>query len=158
MDVFLMLAMSVLAIAYIVGCAVKFRIPESASETYYLLGASGWIFQLVMFITGVCLLPVWLSLSKAEYQCFVFLACSSLCFVSLAPAFRLEIQGKVHYSAAAICCVSVFAWQMLEGLCDVMLWFVCIGGMLTLTNRSKWCWWLECAAIGSLFASLWIAC
>lgn len=151
----ILLFLTILISVYLLGCIIKFGIPNSLSETYYLLGKCGWIFQVLMLGIGGFLLPVWLSLSEETYQFLVFLACASLCFVASAPCFKLELQGKVHYSAAAICCVSVFAWQILEGLWDVMLWFVWIGGMLTLINRSKWCWWLECAAIGSLFANLW---
>lgn len=155
LNLVLLSAISFLISSYILGCIIKFGIPNSLSETYYSLGKYGWIFQLVMLIVGVVLQLLWFPLSKEEHEFLVFLACASLCFVASAPAFRIEIQGKVHYSAAAVCCISVFSWQILEGLWDVMLWFVWVGGMITLMNRSKWCWWLECAAIGSLFANLW---
>ena len=147
--------LTILISAYLIGCIIKFGIPNSLSETYYSLGKYGWIFQVVMMLVVVVLQLLWFTLSKEEHECLVFLACASLCFVASAPAFRFDIQGNVHYSAAMVCCVSVFSWQILEELWDVMLWFVWIGGMLTLVNRSKWCWWLECAAIGSLFANLW---
>lgn len=146
---------SAITIAYIIGCIINYGIPESLSATYYSLGKYGWMFQLCLFLIGVLLLPVWLSLSEESHQYLVFLACASLCFVASAPCFNLELQGKVHYSAAIVCCISVFSWQILEGLWDVTLWFVWIGVMLTLMNRSKWCWWLECAAVGSLLANLW---
>lgn len=152
---FILLVLTLLISAYLIGCTIKFGVPNSLSETYYSLGRYGWIFQTCIFLIGVTLLPVWLPLSEESHQSLVFLACASLCFVASAPAFRIELQGKVHYSAAVVCCVSVFAWQILEGLWDVTLWFVWIGGMLTLINCGKWCWWLECAAIGSLFANFW---
>ena len=155
MGVLVLSAVTVIVAAYTVGCAVRFGVPESFSRTYYDLGEDGWIFQLFMFGVAIGLLPLWLAVSGEELQCLVFLACSSLMFVAAAPEFRVELQGKVHYTAAAVCCVSVFAWQILEGMWDVVLWFVWMGGMLTLKNRSKWCWWLECAAVGSLLANLW---
>lgn len=151
----MLLALIILISVYLLGCIIKFGIPESLSETYYSLGKRGWIFQALMLGIGGSLLPVWLSVAEEPYQFLVFLSCASLCFVASAPCFKLELQGRVHYSAAIVCCISVFTWQILEELWDVTLWFVWIGGMLTLINRSKWCWWLECAAIGSLFANLW---
>jgi hypothetical protein len=151
----MLLALIILISVYLLGCIIKFGIPESLSATYYSLGKDGWIFQVLMLVIGGFLLPVWLSAADESYQFFAFLACASICFVAVTPCFKLELQGRVHYSAAIVCCISVFTWQILEGLWDVMLWFVWVGGMLTLTNRSKWCWWLECAAIGSLFANLW---
>lgn len=155
MNIFLLILSTAMAVGYIIGCIARLGVLDSLSATYYSLGKYGWIFQSCIFLIGLLLLPVWLSLSKESFQFLVFLSCASLCFVASAPCFKLELQGRVHYSAAIVCCISVFSWQILEGLWDVMLWFVWIGGMLTLTNRNKWCWWLECAAIGSLFANLW---
>lgn len=155
MNIFLLILSSAMAVGYVFGCSAQFGILDSISATYYSLGKYGWIFQACIFLIGILLLPVWLSLSKEPYQYFVFLSCASLCFVAFTPCFKQELQGKIHYSAAIVCCVSVFLWQILEDLWDVTLWFVWIGGMLTLMNRSKWCWWLECAAIGSLLANLW---
>lgn len=155
MGVLALSAVTVIVAAYTVGCAARFGIPESFSRTYYDLGDDGWVFQLFMFGVAMGLLPLWLAVCGEGLQCLVFLACSSLMFVAAAPEFRVELQGRVHYTAAAVCCVSVFAWQILDGMWDVVLWFVWMGGMLTLKDRSKWCWWLECAAVGSLLTNLW---
>lgn len=151
----ILLSLTILISVYILGCAVKLGIPESLSETYYSLGKHGWVFQTLVFLIGALLLPAWLFLSENSHQFLVFLSCASLCFVAFTPCFKQELQGKVHYSAAIVCCISVFTWQILEELWGATLWFVWIGGMLTLINRSKWCWWLEISAIGSLFVNLW---
>lgn len=147
---------SAVALAYL-GISIKVSggIPVSLSDTYYKLGNRRWLFQLVMVSIAVMLYPVWISVSSEELMGLVFASCASLLFVASSPCFREELQGKVHYSAAVVCCVSVFLWQILGGVWDVTLWFVFIAGALTLLNRSKWCWWLECAAIGSLLANLW---
>lgn len=147
---------SVIALAYL-GISVKVcgGIPVSLSDTYYKLGDRKWLFQLVMVSVSVTLYPVWVSVSSEELIGLAFASYMSLLFVASAPCFREDLQGKVHYSAAAVCCLCVFLWQVLESLWDVALWFVWIGSMPTLMNRSKWCWWLEVTAIGSLFANLW---
>ena len=147
---------SVIALAYL-GISIKVSggIPVSLSETYYKLGNRRWLFQLVMVSVSVTLYPVWVSVSCEELIGLAFASCASLLFVASSPCFREELQGKVHYSSASVCCLCVFLWQILEGLWDVTLWFVFLAGMLTLRGKSKWCWWLECAAIGSLLANLW---
>ena len=129
-------------------------IPISISNTYYLLGNKGWIFQVFLCLLAVLLYIVWFPLVSEYYQYFPFLCCSSLLFVASAPCFKEELQGNVHYSSAIISCVCDVLWQVLEGLWDVTLWFGVIGFMLTLMNKSKWCWWLECSVIGSLIFNL----
>jgi len=129
--------------------------PESLSATYYEFGKYGWIFQVVMLSVGILLWPVWTEVSCEIYHCLCFIACASLVFVAAAPAFRLRLEGIVHYGAAVMCCLSVVLWQIFEGLWDVTLWFAFVGGMLSLSMKDKWCWWMEVAVVGSLLANLW---
>ena len=152
---FTLIACTVMAVAYIVYTMIEAKgIPESLSATYYLIGDNGWLFQAVMMGIGVFLLPVWLELTEMHRQWCVFLACGGLVFVGSAPAFRLELQGAIHYSAAVLCCISAVVWQILEGLWDVTLFFGFFGFMLTLTWRDRYMWFIECAVIGSLFCNL----
>lgn len=153
MDIVLLIVTAVVVL-YMTVFMYK-SIPESLSATYYMSGSRSWVFVLFMVSVAVLLYPVWLSVSQESHRFLVFLSCASLLFVASSPCFREELQGKVHYSAAAVCCLCVFLWQILEGLWDVTLCFVFIAGILILQNRTKWCWWLECAAIGSLLANLW---
>ena len=154
MEQVLLCAASLAATLYCIFSLVR-GVPESLSATYYSLGDKGWIFQTVMALIAACLMPAWMEASEEGYECLPFLGCSSLLFVAAAPCFRMELEGRVHYAAAVVCCASVFLWQILEGLWDVTLWFVWVCGMLALSDRSKWCWWLEVAAVGSLLANLW---
>lgn len=127
--------------------------PVSLSAEYYELGDYGWVLQLGLYFIAMALLPVWIEVS--DYAFLPFMSCSSLLFVAGAPCFKAEFQGKIHYTSALLCCIAAVLWQILEGLWDVTLWFFFIGGMLTLKDKSKWCWWLECAVIASLLCNLW---
>lgn len=153
--------MSVLLTIITALCAVclflnlRNGVPESISATYYDLGKHGWLFQLFMLFLSAGLFVVWMPVSSDNHQCLVFLSCASLLFVASSPCFREDLQGKVHYGSAIVCCVCVVLWQIMEGLWDVTLWFAWIGGMLSLMMKDKWCWWMECAVIGSLLANLW---
>ena len=145
--------------AFIYYSAWKIKeIPSSISETYYSLGADGWMFQFVMIVVGIVLCPLWINISDEHYQPFAFLACSGLMFVGSAPSFRLPIQGFVHYSAAFVCCSCAVLWQVLEGLWDITLLWCWLGGMASIMWRDKWCFCIEIAVIGSLFSNLLILC
>lgn len=145
---------AVLCIVYM-SCSMIGGVPESLSATYYKLGKHGWLFQAVMFLLGFLLFLVWSQLGSDNHTSLVFLSCASLLFVAAAPAFRLSLDGAVHYTSAVICCVCALLWQILEGLWDVTLWFAWIGGILSLMMKDKWCWWVECAVVGSVVANLW---
>lgn len=132
-------------------------IPVSLSATYYTLGKYKWVFQAWLGMVVATLFPVWAQLGNENHVCLSFLACASLLFVAAAPAFKLELEGKVHYTSAAVCCVCAVLWQILEGLWDVTLWIGWIGGMLSLAWRRQWCWWMEWAVVFSLLANLWRA-
>ena len=154
MDVTLLIIVTIISVAYLFF-SMKDGVPDSISATYYALGDKGWLCPLVMFLLGTCLLPVWMDASEEGHKYLVFLSCASLWFVAAAPCFRLELEGKVHYSAAVVCCLCAVTWQILEELWDITLWFVWIGGMLSLVWRKQWCWWTEWAVTGSLVANLW---
>ena len=152
-EVFLF-SVTAISVLYVL-CSMHREIPESLSATYYDLGNHGWMFQVLMLAMGVLLFPVWVSVSECGHEWMAFVACASLLFVAAAPAFRLPLVGAVHYGSAVVCCVCAVLWQIMEGLWDVTLWFGFVGGMLSLAWRDKWCWWLECAVVGSILCNLW---
>lgn len=144
---------TILSIIYpiIALCKIK-EVPESLSETYYKLN-KGWVFQIIIFIIGILLLPIWLNITD-NFEFLPFLSCASLLFISTAPSFKLKLEGVVHYTAAIICCTSAVLWQIFEGLWDTLLFFSFIGWMLYLQYK-KWCFWLELAIIYSIIFNIW---
>lgn len=85
-------------------------IPESLSATYYNLKDKGWLFQALMVFCGIGLLPSWMNVSSDDWRFIVFLSCAGIVFTGVAPAFKLKLEGAVHYSAAVVCCVSAILW------------------------------------------------
>lgn len=130
------------------------EVPQSISSIYYKLGKYGWIFQLMLALVSIVLLPLWVSVSTERLQFLCFLACGSLLIISAAPCFKQSFEGKIHYGAAILCCTSAILWQLTMGLWDILLWFMVVSLMLSLQMKDKWCFWLECATAGSLLASL----
>lgn len=86
----------------------EYGIPEMVSSIYYLLGKSGWVFQVVMMSVGMLMLICILDCEKGV-QCLAFLACGGLMFVGAAPRFMNEDRG-VHKAAATICAMAGIGW------------------------------------------------
>lgn len=87
----------------------KYGVPEMVSSIYYLLGKSGWVFQLVLVLFGalmmVCLLD-----SELGEPCLVFLTCTGLMFVGAAPRFLDKNERKIHKTAAITSAMASVAW------------------------------------------------
>ena len=86
----------------------KCGVPEMVSSIYYLLGKSGWVFQVVVMSVGMLMLMCLLDCEKGV-QCLAFLACGGLMFVGAAPRFMNEDRG-VHKAAATICAMAGIGW------------------------------------------------
>lgn len=87
----------------------KYGVPDMVSTIYYLLGKSGWVFQVVMIAFGI-LMMVCLLDSGRGVQCFAFLACAGLMFVGAAPRFLDESERKIHKTAAITSAMASVAW------------------------------------------------
>ena len=86
----------------------KYGVPEMVSSIYYLLGKSGWVFQVVMMSVGMLMLMCLLDCEKGV-QCLAFLACGGLMFVGAAPRFMNEDRG-VHKAAAIVSAAASVGW------------------------------------------------
>lgn len=138
---------------YLVFVVAKFGIPQSISDTYYLLGKKGWLFQLALAATAFTAMPMLIERSSDGTQFLAFLACAGLAFVACAPMFKLELEGKVHYVSAAVCCVGLVLWQVFNASWIVPLVCFLLVVYPMLRDR-KFMWWLEIATIVSVYFSL----
>lgn len=105
-----MIASMVIIFGYLAFVVAKFGIPKSISDTYYLLGKQGWLFQLALAATAFCVVPSLIDASSENTKFLAFLACAGLLFVSAAPLFKMKLEGKVHYTSACICCGGLVLW------------------------------------------------
>lgn len=154
----LLTIISLLLLTIYIGYAVRVikMAPWSLSDTYYQLEKRNrpkWLFQLAMVVPAFLLLPVWLDGSNENLQFLAFLSCGGLIFVGAAPCFKLELEGKVHYCATAVCGLSSVLWTCLSGY-----WYlpvVCLAIAVFLMFRyKKWMFWLECALFVSTYLSV----
>ena len=78
------------------------KIPESLSETSYLLGGNKRYFFTVYCILVCLLLPILLEITPTNYQIIPFIFCGGLSFAGCSPLFREGLDKKIHYISAYI--------------------------------------------------------
>lgn len=133
----------------------KCGIPEMVSSIYYLLGKSGWVFQVVMVTVGMLMLMCLLDCGKGV-QCLAFLACGGLMFVGAAPRFMNEDRG-VHKAAATICAMAGISWCLSANFIMTIAAIVAyVIGIAYIKGLRKYALFIaEAAAIGWTFLTYW---
>lgn len=133
----------------------KYGVPEMVSSIYYLLGKSGWVFQVVMMSVGMLMLMCLLDCGKGV-QCLAFLACGGLMFVGAAPRFMNEDRG-VHKAAATICAMAGIGWCLSANFVMTIAAIVAyVIGIAYIKGLRKYALFIaEAAAIGWTFLTYW---
>lgn len=133
----------------------EYGVPEMVSSIYYLLGKSGWVFQVVMVAVGMLMLMCLLDCEKGV-QCLAFLACGGLMFVGAAPRFMNEDRG-VHKAAATICAMAGIGWclsaNFIMTIAAIVAYVICIAYIKGLRKYALFI--AEAAAIGWTFLTYW---
>lgn len=147
----------ILLTSYIVYAVKVIKaVPWSISDTYYQLEKRNrpkWLFQFAMIVPAMLLLPAWLDCSPEGIQFLAFLSCGGLMFVGVAPCFKLELDGKVHYIATGVCGASAILWTCLVGLWYIPLICLITAGYL-IYRYSKPMFWVEMAVFVSTYLSV----
>lgn len=148
-----MILSMIILFGYLALVVAKFGIPKSISDSYYLLGKKGWMFQVALFLTAFLVMPSLIDRSSEDTQFLAFLSCAGLIFVGAAPFFKRTFDSKVHFISAAICCVGLVLWQIFNASWVTPL--VCLLAVLyPMFKDKKYMWWLEIATIMSAYVSL----
>lgn len=133
----------------------EYGVPEMVSSIYYLLGKSGWVFQVVMVSVGMLMLMCLLDCGKGV-QCLAFFACGGLMFVGAAPRFMNEDRG-VHKAAATICAMAGIGWCLSANFIMTIAAIVAyVIGIAYIKGLRKYALFVaEAAAIGWTFLTYW---
>ena len=133
----------------------KCGVPEMVSSIYYLLGKSGWVFQVIMMSVGMLMLMCLLDCEKGV-QCLAFLACGGLMFVGAAPRFMNEDRG-VHKAAAVISAMAGIGWCLSANFIMTIAAIVAyVIGIAYIKGLRKYALLVaEVAAIGWTFLTYW---
>lgn len=133
----------------------EYGVPEMVSSIYYLLGKSGWVFQVIMMSVGMLMMMCLLDCEKGV-QWLAFLACGGLMFVGAAPRFMNEDRG-VHKAAATICAMAGIGWclsaNFVMTIAAIVAYVIGIAGIKRLKKYALFI--AEVAAIGWTFLTYW---
>ena len=116
MEMFFVILNLTVFIIYNILIIRKFNIPESLSETTYLMGNKYWVFPLICGLFVFTILPIWLNIPPHNFNYIKFFSCGGLLFVGATPFFKQKFEGKIHYVAAIISLLGFISWFLLNGL------------------------------------------
>ena len=145
---------------YIAWMVQLFGIPESISETYYILERKrkglGYIFMAWCLLIVATLAPYWFEHSRESLQFLVWFAALGLLFVGAAPTFRCgpKTTKKVHFGGAIVCAVASLAWTCFSGFWVYPLIIMPIFGFIAYKHPWSWLFWIETGAFISLYITL----
>lgn len=128
------------------------QIPESISQTVYVLPRMGqWLFTVVMWAVAFLLLPQLMQISS-DNTCFLaFLMIGGILGVGASPLVLKE-KNTFHYVCAA---VSGITSQLLVALNQPLLlltWFWYVGYTLLAKDGSKNMFWVQFSCMLTVFA------
>jgi len=121
---------------YILAAILKFGVPKSLSETYYLFRTGKVLFWIWSVVAVLPLTMFWFDkLEGTNIQALAFFGCTALIFVTTAGDFKHKSQEKTHYIAAGLCallshiCLFIFAPMMILVAIPVFVGCWILGGI-----------------------------
>lgn len=132
--IILLITCLIITLVYNSFILIKYKkIPQSLSETSYLLGGNKrYLFTIYCFIISFCLLPILLEITTT----LVFIPviyCGGLAFAGCSLLFREGLDRIVHYSSAYI----AFAAYILYMIFCMNWWWV-LGYIVALGMLCLW--------------------
>ena len=115
----------IIFIGYILFILFRFGLLPSISQSYYALEGEkkglGVVFYLVFMTMIFTLIPYWLEITSENTQFIAFLSAAGLGFVGAAPAFKLDLEGKVHVISAKACAVFSVLWIVFNSTLPIII-------------------------------------
>ena len=137
-------------IAYLSAIMLKYGVPASISDSYYVLGDNtllSSLFTWFCWLTGGFLLPVWLESGGGILS---FFACGGLMFVGTAPLFKSH-QKTIHFGSAIVCFASAYTWLFIN---DLILAVISVALLGLFAFAKKRMFWWEVTAFATIYLSL----
>ncbi len=137
-------------IAYLSAIMLRYGVPASISDSYYVLGDNtllSSLFTWFCWLTAITLLPYWLDNGGGFLS---FVACGALGFVGTAPLFKSH-QRDIHFGSAIVCFASAYLWLFLNDLTLAVI-SVAVLGLFAFAKKRMF-WW-EVTAFATIYLSL----
>lgn len=135
---------------YLTAYINSLGVPASISATYYKTEKK-WIFPTAISLTGLCALVPLMNNTPENYQFVAFFIVAATLFVASAPAFREEMIGKIHATAATVLGICALAWLILTTGCP---WIAIIGLCIAVLDCKHFLFWVEAGLLYNLFIDL----
>lgn len=147
-----MIAEAVLAV-YVMYCLSQFGVTSQLSQTYYLLGKKGWLFQAVLILVGVLVFPHWWSISTGLVAILVLVTVAGLIIIALNPDYENK-QRKFHIGGAHLAATSTIAWMLLNGMWFNVVVAVCVFLALWVLTKKSPTYWGELVLLYTLLSTV----
>lgn len=109
---------------YVIGVLIKHKqIPISLSSTYYSSNKKPWFTITMLLVTALMMISL-LDVSEEKWQWLVFISCMGNVMCAVAPNFKEELEGKIHYTGAIIACIISQIWCELYNHYTVFMWMI----------------------------------
>ncbi len=136
---------------YLLFTCLSFGVPNSISETYYRTFGSKWVFSGVLFAAASFAVAPLLNHTSESYQFLAFFIVAGIFFVAASPAFKDELEGKVHVGSAIVLGVSAVVWlSMTIGV----PWLSILGLVAGLINLKNVVFWVELGILADVYRCL----
>ena len=140
------IAITVLYNSYII---IKYKkIPESLSETSYLLGGNKrYWFTGYCFIISFCLLPVLFTITSNNFLFLPFIFCGGLLFAGGSPLFRSGLDKPIHYIFSYLAFAAYIFYMI---FCMGWIWligYLIVLGILCAIKWKHYVYWAEILAL-----------
>ena len=136
-----------ITLLYNIYIIIKYKkIPESLSETSYLLGGNKrYLFTGYCFIISICLLPILLEISILQFLPFIF--CGGLLFAGCSPLFKEGLDKPIHYIFSILAFIAYIFYMI---FCMGWIWLIGYLMALSVLCAIKWrsyIYWAEIIAV-----------
>lgn len=143
-------------VVYIVMMCAMFGVPESISDTCYLLErrkkGRGKLFMFFLWAVVFTLCPHWFDASPDNIRFLVFFAASGLLLTGAAHRFK-EHEATIHFAGAMTSVVATMLWLIFAKL-SIFIPVVPLFLLGAIFKRNTYIFWSENGAFVALFSAL----
>lgn len=138
----------------------RFGIPESLSDTFYLLDKKGFIFSAMLGISAMLLMLPIMELRESTFKLPEFLTVVGVMFVAVAPAFKKMLEKQVHVIGAVVAALMGLLTVILAGYIYVILIATAITMILyfILKKENTFTYFAEMVVFASIYYVLFANC
>lgn len=142
----LVLLVSIIYNLYII---IKYKkIPESLSETSYIMGGNKiYLFTGYCFLICILILPVLFNITPINFQVIPFIFCGGLLFAGCSPLFKNGLDKIVHYSSAIIAFIAFIIYSIFCIPWYFSICYIITLGLLCIWKYKNYVYWAEQLAL-----------